>query len=318
MDNDNGDNNDINNNQSSEFISTDGIDVPAFSTSSCNSSRKSPFLGFADSSKQDEHLVQALTISNPFKAGHGEEGATWERVVKHLQAIDDVAIVHGQAPMFEGISAKTCKSRWDTLFTKHQKRIETVLNSTGSVLTETQHDQRIDNLYNDQVEHDKTKSASKDANVKKRKRQHENRAMGAALRSASLDMACYRSSPSITEDEGNTTSASSTSQPTRSSVSPPNPATKTRIESDYRKRKRIAEDVAKMRTKLIEDDILRYKEAETKRQEQHDALTKMIGEGNHEIVKGNHEIIQILKEQSAYQKQVFDTLNTLLQRLIAQ
>ncbi|KAG0269905.1 hypothetical protein BGZ96_006375, partial [Linnemannia gamsii] len=132
MDNDNGDNNDINNNQSSEFKPTDGIDVPAFSTSSCNSSRKSPFLGFADNSKQDEHLVQALTINNPFKAGHGEKGATWERVVKHLQAIDDVAIVHGQAPMFEGISAKTCKSRWDTLFTKHQKRIETVLNSTGS------------------------------------------------------------------------------------------------------------------------------------------------------------------------------------------
>ncbi|KAF9122047.1 hypothetical protein BGW39_010063, partial [Mortierella sp. 14UC] len=200
------------------------------------------------------------------------------------------------------------------------KRIEAVLEKTGCVPIETQHDQRIDSLYSDQVEHDKTKSASKDANEKKRKRQQDNRAMGAALRSASLNMACYRSGSSITEDEGSTSGASSTSTPTRPSASLSNPTTKSRFESDYRKRKRIADDIAKMRTKLIEDEVQRYKEAEAKRQEQHDALTKMIGEGNHELVDtiktANEDMIKILKDNSASQKQVFDTLTSLLQKLV--
>ncbi|KAG0291769.1 hypothetical protein BGZ96_004848 [Linnemannia gamsii] len=296
--NNNSNNNNNNNNDSTDFpelIPADGTDMPAISTPS-SSLRKSPFLGFTDNSQQDEHLVKALTINNPFKAGHGEKGATWERALKQLQAIDEVAAAHGQAAMFQGATATPCKSRWDALFAKHQKRIEAELDKTGSVPIETQHEQRIENLYNDQVEHDKTKSASKDANVKKRKRQQENRAMGAALRSSSLDMACYRSSSSVTEDEGSTSSASSASQPTKRSLS--NPTTRTRIESDYKRRKRMAEDIAKMRTKLIEEDIQRHNEAEAKRQEQH------------------HEIVNILKENSASQKQVFDTLNTLLQKLI--
>jgi len=68
--------------------------------------------------------------------------------------------------VFQGAAVKTCKSLWDALFAKHQKRIEAVLDKTGSVPIETQHDQRIENLCNDQVEHDKTKSESKEANEK--------------------------------------------------------------------------------------------------------------------------------------------------------
>ncbi|KAG0321136.1 hypothetical protein BGZ97_012042 [Linnemannia gamsii] len=321
MDNDNNNNNDINDNHTSGSTSTDGVDAPASVTpSSCISSRKSPYLGFTDNSMQDEHLVKALTINNPFKAGHGEKGATWERVLKHLQTIDEVATVHGQATLFEGVTTKACKARWDALFAKHQKRFDTVLNSIGTIPIETQHDQRIDNLYNDQVEHGKTKSASKDANIKKRKRQQENRAMGATIQSASLDMACYRSSSSLTEDESNNSSSSSMSQPTRPLSSLSNPTTKIRIESDYKRRKRTVEDIAKMRAKLIEDDVQRRKEVEFKRQQQHDALTKMIEEGNHNIVNtirtSYEELIKSLKENIASQKQGFDMLATLLQRLL--
>ena len=60
----------------------------------------------------------------------------------------------------------------------------------------------------------------------------------------------------------------------------------------------MAEDIAKMRTKLIDDDIQRHNKAEAKREEQH------------------HEIVNILKENSASQKQVFDTLNTLRQVIL--
>ncbi|KAF9538051.1 hypothetical protein EC957_007285 [Mortierella hygrophila] len=312
-------NDDINHNSSTDsFSPNDGADLSASSTS--NSSRKSPFLGFTDNSQQDQHLIKALTINNPFKAGYGEKGATWDRVLQYLQAIDDVATAHGQSPLFQGITVKACRTRWDALFAKHQKRIEAVLEKTGCVPIETQHDQRIDNLYSDQVEHDKTKSASKDANEKKHKRQQDNRVMGAALRSASLNMACYRSSSSVIEDEGSISSASSTSTPVGPSASLSNPTTKSRFESDYRKRKRVADDIAKMRNKIIEDDIQRHKEVEVKRQEQHDALTKMVSEGNHELVNtirtSNEDMVKILKDINASQKQAFDTLTLLLQKLV--
>ncbi|KAF9149882.1 hypothetical protein BG015_008292 [Linnemannia schmuckeri] len=331
------DNNSSSSTGPSSSTHTDNIGQPAILTSSPfqSSSRKSPFLGFIDNSKQDEYLVQALTVHNPFKADHGAKGATWDRVLGYLMAIDQVGAKHGQAAMFAGVTAKTCRSRWEALFARHQKRIETVLEKTGRVPIETEHDRRIDNLYNDQVENDKTKSASKGMNEKKRKRQQENRALGAALHSASLDKACYRFSPSSADDGGYTSSASSTaqvevrstSQPTESSSRSSDPQSshsagssqtarsrtvlpgKVRIESDYKRRRRITKDVAKMRRKFIKDDIKRHEDTETQRRQQTDDIVRAIQEGN-------RSLIMTLEESSAKQCKMLDNVAILLQKLV--
>ncbi|KAG0252962.1 hypothetical protein BGZ95_006480, partial [Linnemannia exigua] len=122
--------------------------------------------------------------------------------------IDELGVSRGNEPMFTGVTLKACKTRWETLFNKHHKRVKTVLEKTGSVPIETQHDQRIDNLYSDHIDYDKNKAGAKEANENKRKRQQEKRSLGAAIRSASLEMAGYRSQSSATEDDGSSSSSS--------------------------------------------------------------------------------------------------------------
>lgn len=97
------DNNSSSSTESSTSTHTENITQPANLTSSSfqSSSRKSPFLGFADNSKQDEYLVQALTVHNPFKADHGEKGVTWDRVLGYLKAIDEVGARRGQVAMLQ-------------------------------------------------------------------------------------------------------------------------------------------------------------------------------------------------------------------------
>ncbi|KAF9544533.1 hypothetical protein EC957_011929 [Mortierella hygrophila] len=343
------DNNSSSSTRSSTSTHTDNISEPAILASSSfqSSSRNSPFLGFTDNSKQDEVMVQALTVYNPFKADHGAKGATWDQVLEYLMAIDEVGARRGQPSMFAGVTAKTCRSRWDALFARHQKRIEAVLEKTGNIPIDTEHDRGADNRYKDKVENDKAKSASKEMNEKKRKRQQQNRALRAALRSASLDKACYRFSPSSADDGGFTSSASSsaqvegpsTFQPTKSfssrfsgpqlSHSAGSSQTarsravstgKDRIGSDYKRRRRITEDITKMRSKLIKDHIKRHEDTEAKCQQQTDDIVRAIQEGNRGLIMALEEnragLIMALEENRAKQNKVLDTVAILLQKLV--
>lgn len=330
-----------NNNSSSTGPSTsthtDTLRQPTILTSSSShlSSQKSPYLGFTDNSKQDEYLVQALTVHNPFKADHGARGATWDRVLGYLKAIDEVGARRGQAAMFAGVTVKTCRSRWEVLFARHQKRIETVLGKPGRVPNETEHDRRIDRLYSDQVEYHTPKSASKEMTEKKRKRQHETRALGAALRSASVNMAYYRFSPSSADDDGYISSASSLAQvegpsnfqPPESSSRSSNPQTshsarssqtarsgtvsagKVRIGSNYKRRKLITEDVIKMRSKLIKDAIKRHEDTETKLRQQTDDIIRAIQELK-------RSLIAAMEENITKQNKLLETVAILLQVLV--
>lgn len=83
---------------------------------------------------------------------------------------------------------------------------------------------------------------------------------------------------------------------------------KVRIESDYKRRKRITEDVTKMRSKLIKDDIKRHEDTETKRQQQTDDIVRTIQEGN--------RLIMAMEENNAKQSKVLDTVAILLQKLV--
>ncbi|KAF9922226.1 hypothetical protein FBU30_007697 [Linnemannia zychae] len=306
-----------NNDNPTDHSSNDpeGVLSPALST------RKNPFLGFTDGSRQDEELVKALLINNPFKAAHGEKGPTWNRVLSHLQSIDELAASQGRELMFEGASVKSCKLRWDILFAKHQSWLKSVMSQTGAVpMMETAHQQRIDEIFNDQVNHDGRRTESKELNAKKRQRQQDNRAMGAALRAASTTMACYpvsslpiadsrHYSDSGSSDKGNSSDASSIS-----------------IESDFKKRRRKAEEAiaARMEASKARMEELASTRLQLTQQadEKHEALMRRIDEGNQYIAmtiqKGNNELVEVLRADSAQTKEVNDNLLEVLKANCAQ
>lgn len=74
----------------------------------------------------------------------------------------------------------------------------------------------------------------------------------------------------------------------------------------------MTEDLTKMRSRLIKDDINRHEDTETKRRQQSDDIV-------HTIQKGNRSLIMALatvEENSAKQNKVLDTVAILLQKLV--
>ncbi|KAF9150270.1 hypothetical protein BG015_007924 [Linnemannia schmuckeri] len=151
-------------------------------------------------------------------------------------------------------------------------------------------------------------------------------------------MGGYQSVSSATNDEGGSLSASSSSCSAQPTVSLPIEFHSSRIknipfgahsnkrsahskllESDYKRRRRIVQDIAKMRDNLAQDDIQRYQDLKTMRKPQHDILIGLIGESNNKLSStlqdSNNRMIQILEKNATFQQQVFAALTTLIQKL---
>lgn len=178
----------------------------SFPTSS-TPTRKPPFRGFKDDSREELLLLRTMVNHNPFIAAHGLKAGTWDKIVENLILYDRDAIDRGESPMFEGVTVKTCKLRWDALFQKYKERVNKILNSTGVVVNETERERLIEQLYTNQVDAQSSKASVKAANDKKRQKQEQNKALGETLRAESINKACY-SSRVLDTSEGSSSSSS--------------------------------------------------------------------------------------------------------------
>ncbi|KAF9092187.1 hypothetical protein BGX23_004544, partial [Mortierella sp. AD031] len=296
-------------------------------------------LFFRDGTKQDEYLVKVMSLCNPYKAEWGKKDVAWKGVINYLKEVDEIGNAHGQEPLFAGVTVRVCQARLDKIFSRHKYRMEQVLNMSGRVPIETPYDQLVDDLYTDLIEHNKSTADSREAAELKRKRKAEGHALGAALRGASLDRAYYRPTASNKDDDSDSISTKSPSESNSQSLSTSNalssepnsplfpsassimqanrstkgPMTRIRIESEYKRRKRMANEVTRMREKLVEDEGRRHREVEATRQDQHTALMNMIQMGYANIVntiqQDNTEIVKILQENNAL-------LASLLQKVV--
>ncbi|KAG0059943.1 hypothetical protein BGZ90_004268 [Linnemannia elongata] len=254
-----------------------------------STTRKSPFNGFKDPLRM-AFLVQAMTTHNPFRADYGDKGSTWQRVVETLQSADRAFAHRRQPTLFDGVTVKSCMSGWKEIADNYKKRLDNVYNKTGQVPVETEYDRKVDELFTLQVESNKRLQAARETNQLKIRKRAERRELGAALRGASLDRACYRARPPVCRTNNQTGSVSTS--PTSTSLSSfhssdassddsilaPNPTSTVNnstlqrhplnvrptfginIESPYMRKKRLSNEVLKIRDKLEQDDIKRHNE----------------------------------------------------------
>lgn len=266
--------------------------------------RKSPFLGFAKRSRQELLLLRALVAHNPFTALHGTKSETWDRVLEYLKLSDRDNAERGQPLMFDGVTVKTCQKKWDAISAEQKDLVANVLNATGTVPINDERERAIDAIYTSQIEAQKNKTSSREANQQKRQRQEENKALGEALRSASLDKACYRHRSSATEDDGDTSSTSTIEGSAPRVINRKG----MRIETKHQLRKRKLDDLVAIREELIQQDAKRHQEMKELSQSQRE-----LGQAQHTLLVNMMENIQNTGTQ---QTMVLGKVAELLQKLV--
>ncbi|KAF9405876.1 hypothetical protein BGZ76_006464 [Entomortierella beljakovae] len=229
-----------------------------------------------------------MVVHNPFVAAHGTKAGTWEKIVENLTLYDIDGAERGEPPMFEGVTSKTCKLRWEAQFLKYKDRVNKILNSTGVVVNETEHDRLLEQLYTNQVDAQTNKAATKAANDKKHQKQDENKAMGEELRAASIDKACYSSRDSDAGEESSSTS---------NSIQPSMPYYESKAE------------LAQVRKQILHRDEERHKEL----QENHKESREMNQEHHNELMQAMRNNNEAINNQT----DAFNRFTSVLERLIA-
>jgi uncharacterized membrane-anchored protein YhcB (DUF1043 family) len=231
-------------------------------STSHSGSRKPPFRGFIDGSREELLLLRSMVNHNPFMASHGAKATTWSRIVENLKNYDKDLVERKGSPMFEGVTEKSCQLKWNKLFAAQKVRVATIINATGVVVNETERERLIDQLYTDQVNSQNNKAEAKKANDQKRQKQEENKALGEALRKASMEKRAF----SI--DDSDTGDSSSNSSSVNSAIQPSVPL----YEPKHRKKKLKLADCENIRKELQEIDEKRHEELKAQSKQQHEEI----------------------------------------------
>ncbi|KAF9404878.1 hypothetical protein BGZ76_006766 [Entomortierella beljakovae] len=276
-------------NQQIDIPNDQNVEAPIVeSSTSQRMQRKSPFLGFKEGSNEELLLLENMVIHNPFTAAHGMKAEAWDRIAESLVLHDRNLAERGAQPVFDGVTSKTCKLKWDALFLKQKERVNKILNATGTVVNETRREELIERLYNDQVDAQKNKAAAKVANDRKRQKQEEGKAMGEALRAASVNKACFSSRDSDTGEESSTASTS-------------NNSIARFYESKGKKKRRTLKELANVRQEILNRDDDRHRELQ---------------ENHKESQEQNKEHHQELMQAINNQTEVFNRFATMFEQLV--
>ncbi|KAF9411917.1 hypothetical protein BGZ76_005282 [Entomortierella beljakovae] len=213
-----------------------------------------------------------MVIHNPFIAAHGLKSGAWDKIVESLLLYDKDAVERGKPLMFDGVTVKTCKLRWDNMFQKQKERVNRILNSTGVVVNETERERLIEQLYNSQVDVQKNKALAKADNDKKRQKQEENKALGEALRTASINKISY----TISNESDASEDISSASSPIKTKIP--------LYESKGKRKKRKLNEIDNVCKQILDRDEERHKE-----------LIQVMKDSNESIANAFNNFATILK-----------------------